>query len=101
AGNSDVIVPHDQPGLTEFVNRHELAWIFPPFVDDACVDIKLFISEERPLHPSQTNRPENVDLNPQTANPGIHYQRPNHEIVMGMVVRNEDVAQPIQGHSES
>src|ERR1041385_9167638 len=83
------------------MRRAQLARIRAAFVYNAHVDIKLLILEKLLGHLRETRWTIRVDLRGQTRDPRVIDQRSKLEIVIRVVMRDKDVAQPVERDTRS
>ena len=94
-----VVIRQQHAGFFKLMSRQESAWVCPAFVIDTRVDVKLEVVKEIAGHVCEPGWAISVNAYRQAGNPRVVKEWPKFEIMVGMMMRDEDVPQPVQCNS--
>ena len=91
-GHLHALVLRHGTGLAELVHVHERHQRRPALVGDPRVDVVRVHLEVEPRHLLERRRSPRVDAGAQAAHPRLHEHVAVVEVVVGVMMRDEDVA---------
>src|ERR1051325_1876411 len=95
----DLVVSHHRASSLEFVNGNYRAWIRVAFVGHPRFDVELLIFQEVAGQLAQANWAVSVDVALLSSDPSVVNQCAVLEVVIGMMMRDENVAQTVERDS--
>src|SRR5829696_9184142 len=96
ARNSHIVILHDDAGSLELVNRNRSSKVGHAFIHDTSVDVELLVCKESASKFFQSCRAVDIHFRRLRSHPCVIEQRTVLEVVIGMMMRDENIAKPVQ-----